>query len=363
MPLEFPTLISGVPDATPMDPDALLAPISEASPCGDDLSFSAEFDAIQDLRRADDPTLDQGEWVTALKVADWTGVQSKCAQVLATRSKDLRVAAWLTEASARIDGYAGLADGLALCDGLCERFWAELYPRIDADGDTEERSGNLRWLLSQVQDLARQLPVLRQGARGFSLRDMETAQANGRAGAETTEESSSSAPPALMPEQIAAARRATPPPFFAANLADAQRALQALDRLQALADARLGDDGPGFSPARRALEDAVHSVKLLAQEADPHAGVVAGNDGEAATTPAGTGAIRSRADALRQLRAVADFFRRTEPHSPVAYLAERGAQWGEMPLHDWLRSVVKDQGVLGQVEELLGIVPTRRPPE
>ena len=346
-----------------MDPAALLAPISDASPCGDDLSFSAEFDAIQDLRRADDPTLDQGEWVTALKVADWAGVQAKCADVLATRSKDLRVAAWLTEASARLDGFAGLADGLALCDGLCERYWVELYPRIDADGDTEERSGNLRWLLSQVQELSRQMPVLRQGARSYSLQDMETAQANARAGAGAEPGDSSSSPPPLLPEQIAAARRATPAAFFATNLADAQRALVALDRLQALADARLGAEGPGFSAARRALEDAVHGVKLLAPEADALAGSVNGAEGESVGAHAGTGAIRSRADALRQLRAVADFFRRTEPHSPVAYLAERGAQWGEMPLHEWLRSVVKDEGVLGQVEELLGIAASKRPAE
>ena len=346
-----------------MAPDALLAPISEASPCGDDLSFSAEFDAIQDLRRADDPTLDQGEWVTALKVADWAGVQAKCADVLARRSKDLRVAGWLTEASARLDGYAGLADGLDLCDGLCERYWTELYPRIDADGDTEERSGNLRWLLSQVQDLARQLPVLRQGTRGFSLQDMETAQVNTRSAPEPTDDASS-APPALLPEQIAVARRATPVSFFAANLADAQRALQALDRLKTRIDARLGADGPGFSGARQVLADAVHGVGLLAQETDPQAGSIdaAGSVG-AAGALAGTGAIRTRADALRQLRAVADFFRRTEPHSPVAYLAERGAQWGEMPLHDWLRSVVKDEGVLGQVEELLGITPSKRTAE
>lgn len=346
-----------------MDIEALLAPISDAAPCGDDLSFSAEFDAIQDLRRADDPTLDQGEWVTSLKVADWPGVQANCTDLLATRTKDLRVAAWLTEASARLDGYAGLADGLALCESLCERYWSDLYPRIDADGNTEERSGNLRWLLSQVQDLARQLPVLRQGPRGFSLQDMETAQVNARTGTGAEPGDSSSTPPPLLPEQIAAARRATPAPFFTANLAAAQRALAALDRLQALADARLGADGPGFSAARRALEDAVHGVRLLAPESEAQAGGIDGAQGEAAGASAGTGAIRTRADALRQLRAVADFFRRTEPHSPVAYLAERGAQWGEMPLHDWLRSVVKDEGVLGQVEELLGIAPAKRPAE
>lgn len=41
-----------------LDQEALLAPISENAPTGEDLSFSAEFDRIIENRRADDPTLD-----------------------------------------------------------------------------------------------------------------------------------------------------------------------------------------------------------------------------------------------------------------------------------------------------------------
>jgi type VI secretion system protein ImpA len=52
---------------------------------------------------------------------------------------------------------------------------------------------------------------------------------------------------------------------------------------------------------------------------------------------------------------VAEFFRRTEPHSPVAYLADKAANWGELPLHDWLRTVIKDSASLAHVEELLGL--------
>lgn len=77
-------------------------------------------------------------------------------------------------------------------------------------------------------------------------------------------------------------------------------------------------------------------------------------------TPAGAtaftgGAPATRAQALAQLRQVAEFFRRTEPHSPVAYLADKAARWGSMPLHTWLQSVVKDDATLARVEELLGI--------
>jgi type VI secretion system protein ImpA len=76
----------------------LLTPISPTAPCGDDLSFSADFDAIQELRRADDPTLDQGEWVTSQKSADWPGVVARCDELLSSRSKDLRLLVWRVEA-------------------------------------------------------------------------------------------------------------------------------------------------------------------------------------------------------------------------------------------------------------------------
>jgi type VI secretion system protein ImpA len=67
--------------------------------------------------------------------------------------------------------------------------------------------------------------------------------------------------------------------------------------------------------------------------------------------------IQNRAQAVAQLRAVARFFRSTEPHSPAAYLADKAAEWAEMPLHQWLSTVVKDDGSLAHIRELLGVKP------
>ena len=67
------------------------------------------------------------------------------------------------------------------------------------------------------------------------------------------------------------------------------------------------------------------------------------------------GTLQNRTQALAQLRSVADFFRQTEPHSPVAYLADKAAHWGEMSLHSWLSTVIKDPGLLAHLEELLGL--------
>ena len=64
---------------------------------------------------------------------------------------------------------------------------------------------------------------------------------------------------------------------------------------------------------------------------------------------------QNRADALHRLAAVADYFRRTEPHSPVAYLVQRAVRWGEMPLEEWLRDVIPNEDVLARVHETLGL--------
>jgi type VI secretion system protein ImpA len=87
----------------------------------------------------------------------------------------------------------------------------------------------------------------------------------------------------------------------------------------------------------------------------------AGTGAAAAAMAAAAGPLQSRTQALAQLREVAEFFRRTEPHSPVAYLAEKAAHWGEQPLHVWLRSVVKDDASFAHIEEMLGVAAPPQP--
>lgn len=43
-----------------------------------------------------------------------------------------------------------------------------------------------------------------------------------------------------------------------------------------------------------------------------------------------------------------------EKNLVAMYLADKAASWGELPLHLWLRAVVKDQGTLAQLDEMLG---------
>lgn len=306
----------------------LLVPLGENHPCGEDVSFDTCMDAIAAARRHDDPTLEQGEWATPLHSADWPLVANRCAELLRTRSKDLRLAVWLAEARAHTHQLRGLGDGFMLLAGLCERYWEHVHP-LPEGGEQELRTGNLAWLLGRTPALLAAMPA---------------------------------------------------PADAAAAVQDAQYCAEALQALQAAVDARLGVDGPSFSTAREAVQRVLETARRDAPaasigdagaEADS-AGIAGGWPGARPANGAGqagpdvTGALRggaapgrphapqSREHALAQLRLVADFFRRTEPHSPVAYLADKAASWGELPLHEWLRAVVKDPAQLALFDELLG---------
>ena len=76
---------------------------------------------------------------------------------------------------------------------------------------------------------------------------------------------------------------------------------------------------------------------------------------DGAGAPGTSGPIGGRDDALRRLTEVAEYFRRTEPHSPISHLIQRTIRWGHMPLPSLLQEIVKDDDVLSRIWDTLGI--------
>ncbi|AOI77541.1 type VI secretion system protein TssA [Burkholderia sp. NRF60-BP8] len=368
----------------PINLPELLTPISETSPSGDDLLFSNEFDAIQDARRYDDPTLDQGEWVTEIKEADWGFVVDRAGELLRTRTKDLRLAVWLTEALALEDGITGLTEGYALLEGLCREFWDTFHP-LPEDDDIEHRLGNVAWLSGRTAELLRAVPLTDGASNAFSTLDWEVAQHVAQSIKRDPEHADDIARGKPSIEQIDASRRMTSIAFYTALLANLKAFEFALDAFEERLVERAGDSAPSFRQARDAFETVYRLAERFAREqgytgSAPHAQVAPQAQPEriepvfgqpiqteethvpqqTASRPPATpmiAGIQNRAQAVDQLRAVARYFRQTEPHSPVAYLADKAAEWADMPLHKWLESVVKDDGSLSHIRELLGVRP------
>lgn len=371
----------------PIDLAPLIAPLDGPSPCGEDLLFSNDFDAIQQARRFDDPSLDQGEWVTEIKEADWGFVIERCSQLLKTQTKDLRLAAWLTEALAMKQGVEGLSQGYTLLAALAERYWDTVHPLPEGD-DTEYRLGNVSWLVGRTSQLLREIPLTQSSSGEFGGLDWEVASNVAQAVRRDPEHADELARGKPSLEQIEAAKRATPPAFYKTLLTELKAFQAAMLALEETLDARAGTSAPSFRQTKDAYEYVFDLAERFARDvgakidstpAQPQAQSQAGGGSTERAEPSfktppsletsmptqtaatgvvhAIGAIQTRAEAVAQLRAIARFLRATEPHSPAAYLADKAAQWADMPLHEWLASVVKDDGSLAHIRELLGVKP------
>jgi type VI secretion system protein ImpA len=321
--------------------EQLLHPISADQPAGADLSFSSELDAITRARTFDDPSLDQGQWITEIKEADWDFVIKRCTTLLEKQSKDLRLAVWLAEAGAKKYRMRGLGEGFRVLAGLLDQFWDQgLYPTSD-DADHDQRAGNLSWILGRTAALLREMPVTNGNGSAYSTLDFETARKHPHDAD-------------LKLVDLESARRGNSATFCNAFTSDAQYCLDALLTLERASDSRLGKDSPGFAAAREAV---LGMLQLMPEPAATATGRPDDPGVAHADKQLIIGVINSRAQAIEQLRNVAEFFRRTEPHSPVSYFADKAANAGEQDLHAWLRSVIKDPGSLVHIEELLGVKP------
>lgn len=348
------------------DKDSLLQALGGPGGCGEDLSFSTEFDRIREARREDDANLAQGEWIADVKQADWDAASDLCMQLLAERSKDLRVAGWYAEAEAKLNGFAGLAHGCAVMQGLIEQYWDNIYPEAE-DGDQELRIGTLTWFVTRSNELIRQAPLTQSSKGSFSLADQEAARAF-EAAMEKNPDLRDNIPegkPTVA--RVNEAQRSTSKDFYRQLQDELQAARDAWEALASAIDAKLGVDGPSFREVFDSFDAVNNLVQRVAREqgAVSASNAVAGADAGMAiavpgaavafAAPMVAGAIQHRSQALQLLRQVADFFQQTEPHSPVTYLARKAADWGDMPLHEWLAAVIKDGGALAQVNEMLGV--------
>jgi len=151
----------------------VLAPVSPTKPAGDDLSVTADWASIRSTRPNNWDTGSRREWERAEPgAASWSLLRDLSADALATKSKDLRLALWLLEASIKLHGFAGVRDGLLVIRELLVEFWDNgLYPSIE-DGDLEARSGPLQWLNEKLADNVSEIPLTLRPPPGinYSLR-------------------------------------------------------------------------------------------------------------------------------------------------------------------------------------------------
>ncbi|MFC7419198.1 type VI secretion system protein TssA [Iodobacter arcticus] len=353
----------------------LLAPISPDQPAGEDLGYSTLFDQIREARRADDPSLSQGDWGQQLKSADWSKVIQLCKQALSQQSKDLQLAAWYGEALVKTRGFAGAQLALQVLDGLLEHYWETGYPEYDVN-DLDERVGKLEWFNNQMGIALREVPLTDPLHGGYNWQQWQESREVENMGLKDSQSKEAAlAEGKLAGDVFDKSVNASGASWFKQLHTQLEHTQQAYQALDSRIDARFGFAAPNFAELRNALNaclEVVNRLRLQWGEPSTHhapahspespmsshaapAPQYAATSHSTSAAPARQGPLQSRTDAVRQLVEVAHYFRQHEPHSPVALLAERAAKWAEMSLEEWLGSVIKDDATLGQLNELLDI--------
>jgi len=336
-----------------LPPDSFWIPIAPDCPGGPDLALAPELDELRAARKGEDPGLAQGDWVRECHPPQWPRVRELCETILAARSKDLQVACWYAEALARLEGFPGLARGLAAVDGLLDRFWDSCHPALDGLS-LDARIGRLEWADRNLALAVRQIPLTAAETGGHSWLQWEEARAvDNRALRDPQARDEALRDGKLPGEAIQKAVLGSGGPFLAALQDGIGEARAACRGLQGTLERLFGPENPGLEALAEALEACAEFISQARQRFLPTA------PGEKAPAlgpaPRPSGPQTTRTEAILTLRATAEFFRSTEPHSPVALLVERAAHWAELSLDGWLAEVIKDPPTLAQVRELLNL--------
>ncbi|HEY3974393.1 MAG TPA: type VI secretion system protein TssA [Candidatus Sulfotelmatobacter sp.] len=338
-------------------PDELLNPIEGPNPSGANLRYDPIYDKIKEARREEDQP-PPGMTERDRKVADNSSVIKLSTDALTNKSKDLQIAAWLTEAMLKKNGFGGLRGGLALCHGLIEKFWDTLYPELE-DEDSSSRGAPLGFIGSKLEIPVKLVPMVEKASYG--LLDYQQSRDVGyedQAKADDAKKRRAAAVKEgkLTPEIFDRTFEETPKKFYAQAEKDLDGCIETLAQLKKSCDPKFGDEGPSFGKLETALTATRHLIhgfleKKREKEPDPVEVVPtaeiaegAAADGSAAAASGGSSPVRTgvlisldssseppdRIDAIRKVAEAAAFLRRREPQSPASYLMLRGLRWGEL---------------------------------
>jgi type VI secretion system protein ImpA len=331
----------------------ILAPIAGDNPSGIDLRYDTKlliYDKIREARRQDDG-LAQGDWQSERKTANYPAVIKLAQDTLATTSKDLQLAAWLTEALLATEPYGGLCQGLTVCNGLLSNFWETIYPIVE-DGDRELRAKPLSWMGSMLDVPLRSAPLVSEGYSWFAYQDSRKVGFEDQAKTDKDRKTRAKLieDGKIPPEAFDKAFADTPKAFYLTAEKDLDQSLAALEALETFCNEHFEDDAPPFGKLRTALTEVRHTVHSLLnkkreKEPDPieevpvveavPAEAVTQEEGTAPASPVPLGALLiAEPGDLRQavagIAAGAAFLRKREPLSPAPYLILRGLRWGEL---------------------------------
>jgi type VI secretion system protein ImpA len=301
----------------------LLQPITEEHPCGENLEDTellSSFDAFRlfgQPRPLDAPAEANEKRIPKPAASpEWIEIRDKALEALA-KSKDLRLLATLGTALLRTDGVPAFSETLNVASRWLDMHWSQTYPLVDEDAILRRNALNCFADPMAVVDGLRRVPLVSSRQHGtFTLRDVDIA---------THQLSPGDGDAQVDENQVNAAFGSMPLAELSQLHESVVSAVASLQKIDAsMRDAAGSEATPSFDAlaAQLARMGQVLRAQLAAHPDSVAASGVDAASGSGEGVSAG-GVVKSRQDAIRALDAVADFFKRTEPSSPIPLFLAR----------------------------------------
>lgn len=306
-----------------MDVEALLAPVSEEAPAGDDLSYDAERQVIES---AFDPPSDEEDAVDLRETVRLIEAQS-------ARTKDVWLAVYLARAGAKLGRLEVAVAGAQMLAGLFELYWDSVHPALDEYG-FQGRKGpceSLTRIGEFLGPLRRTVLVEHPRLGRFAAEDFERFATEGDA--------------ADGYGMFRAALADTPVETVRTAIDQLDQMRDAIRRADAVLTANAdGDTATNFQATYEAIEAIRRALAPFAGlEPEPAAedlGAAPPSEASSGGGPRIAGRVESREDVLKAFDAIADYYQRREPGSPVPVALRRARAWVTMDFMSIMEDIV-----------------------
>ena len=353
-----------------IDFEMLINAIDASAPAGidprTDISPTSQYYQLKDIRgqaRANERALlSEDEDFQAL-ASDWRPLSETIPTVLCQQVKDLEYCAWLIEAWCRTHGFAGLSAGFKTTRLLIEHFWPCLYPLPDEDG-MEVRIAPLIGLNGYEGDGALITPILSIPLTDvtvhgqFACWQYERAADISRKDEKRQKQKADAGIASL--EQIKDAVAETSADFYQNLKQQIETAIAEFALLSQAMDAAMNGEPQPTSAISKTLQKCLDAVNYLAadklaqQLVSEQLTEVSAEGVTAATDPVAQ-QVQTREQVLHSLKQAAEFFRKTEPHSPISYALEQVVHWSGLSLPELLQELIDDNNSRNHYFRLAGI--------
>lgn len=345
---------SGVESMKKLFSDTILQPISGEKVTGEDIRNNENIDSpyykLRDMRsqaRNKERQYMQDGNRQVLAISDWKNIKTNCLEILTSTSKDVEVLAWLIEACVRIDGFNGLTQSFNLARTLLEHFWDDIYPSPDEDGlstrvisfsglNGYDTPGTLILPINCIQLLCN------EEEEPIALWHIQ--QANNLANiSDEKERTDQLAAGAMLPDMVKQQASNLTQDYFLTLTKDIEESMLAVEQLYNFIKIKLGNNvgADNNCPQSNFIRESLKKCQEIIS------GFIHSKTAEDSVNTNNTVAVsnkktNSREEVFEQLAQAANYFRKHEPLSPVAYLLEKTIYWGNLTLPELTKEIMTD---------------------